>query len=257
MKCERILEDTCIAGHRRTWKCHEAPPVTCTQCERAAKLAEEKRKKDFEKQQKREEEQREYARKLAKIDEEIEAEREAQAERERERMRSETLRQRQHDRDALIARRQKREAQSTSSPAAAPSSADLLVQPSAPIIPSTQRSSPPSAPPPPPKDDIDEPLTGTPSCVPSDIPSEPAPPPSPSEAEWQRQKDMEGVDNPSIDAIMEMTGLEDVKAQVLRIKAKIDVTQRQGTSVEDERFNIVLLGNPGTGKYDPIENLWS
>ena len=72
---------------------------------------------------------------------------------------------------------------------------------------------------------------------------------SPSALEWQRQKDVEGEDNPSIDAIMEMTGLEDVKAQVLRIKGKIDVSKRQGTSVKDERFNIVLQGNPGTGVF--------
>jgi replication-associated recombination protein RarA len=48
---------------------------------------------------------------------------------------------------------------------------------------------------------------------------------------------------------MDMTGLEAVKAQVLKIKAKIDVTKRQNTSLKDERFNVVLLGNPGTGDY--------
>lgn len=59
---------------------------------------------------------------------------------------------------------------------------------------------------------------------------------------------MEGAHNEAIDAIMEMTGLEAVKEQVLKIKVKIDTTKRQGTSLKDERFNIVLLGNPGTGK---------
>ena len=58
---------------------------------------------------------------------------------------------------------------------------------------------------------------------------------------------MEGADNANIDAIMSMTGLEEVKAQVLKIKAKIDVSKRQGTSESDERFNVVLQGNPGTG----------
>ncbi|EKM60623.1 uncharacterized protein PHACADRAFT_133236 [Phanerochaete carnosa HHB-10118-sp] len=47
---------------------------------------------------------------------------------------------------------------------------------------------------------------------------------------------------------MEMTGLEEVKAQVLRIKAKIDTIQRQDASLTDEQFNIVMRGNPGTGK---------
>ena len=41
---------------------------------------------------------------------------------------------------------------------------------------------------------------------------------SPSEAEWHRQKKKrESVSNPAIDAIVEVTGLEDVKSQVLRI----------------------------------------
>jgi hypothetical protein len=65
-------------------------------------------------------------------------------------------------------------------------------------------------------------------------------------------KDIEGASNDSIDCIMEMIGLEEVKAQVLRIQSKIDVTRRQNASFKDERFNIVLLGNPGTGSM-----LWS
>ncbi|KAK0188464.1 P-loop containing nucleoside triphosphate hydrolase protein [Armillaria mellea] len=54
--------------------------------------------------------------------------------------------------------------------------------------------------------------------------------------------------NQAIDAIMEMVGLEAVKKQILRIKAKIDVSKRQNIDISKERFNIVLLGNPGTGK---------
>ncbi|EKM48078.1 uncharacterized protein PHACADRAFT_109430, partial [Phanerochaete carnosa HHB-10118-sp] len=82
----------------------------------------------------------------------------------------------------------------------------------------------------------------------STVNSTPLLPLSKAEREWQRQKNTEGAHNPAIDAIMEMTGLEEVKAQVLRIKAKIDTTQRQGASLKDERFNVVLRGNPGTGK---------
>jgi hypothetical protein len=71
---------------------------------------------------------------------------------------------------------------------------------------------------------------------------------SPSKREWLRQKNMEGASNLSIDAIMNMTGLEEVKQKVLNIKAKIDVSIRQNASLKRERFNVVLLGNPGTGK---------
>lgn len=60
---------------------------------------------------------------------------------------------------------------------------------------------------------------------------------------------MEGAVNDAIDAIMDMTGLEKVKQQVLSIKAKVDTALRQGTSLKGERFNVVMLGNPGTGMY--------
>ena len=72
---------------------------------------------------------------------------------------------------------------------------------------------------------------------------------SSSMTEWQRQKDQEGAHNPAIDNIMEMIGLEDVKAQVLKIKAKVETSIRQGTDLKRERLGLVLLGNPGTGKF--------
>ena len=72
---------------------------------------------------------------------------------------------------------------------------------------------------------------------------------SPSKKDWQRQKEQENAHNPAIDKIMDMIGLEDVKAQVLRIKAKVETSVRQGTDLRKERLGLVLLGNPGTGKY--------
>ncbi len=45
-----------------------------------------------------------------------------------------------------------------------------------------------------------------------------------------------------------MTDLEEVKAQVLKIKARVDTALRQNTNMKDERYEIVLLNNPGTGK---------
>lgn len=68
-----------------------------------------------------------------------------------------------------------------------------------------------------------------------------------SKTEWQRQKDQENASNPAIDEIMDMIGLENVKIQVLRIKAKVDTSIRQGIDLKKERLGLVLLGNPGTG----------
>lgn len=72
--------------------------------------------------------------------------------------------------------------------------------------------------------------------------------PSPSESEWDRQKRADNASNGAIDSLMKMTGLEEVKAQVLKIKARADTALRQNTNTKDDRFGIVLLGNPGTGK---------
>jgi hypothetical protein len=76
---------------------------------------------------------------------------------------------------------------------------------------------------------------------------------SDSELEWKRQKDVEGAHNDAIDAIMDMTGLESIKKQVLGIKAKIDTSARQGSSLNQESFNVVFLGNPGTGVFSFIQ----
>jgi membrane protein involved in colicin uptake len=70
---------------------------------------------------------------------------------------------------------------------------------------------------------------------------------SPSQEEWERQKRVDGANNEAVDSIMDMIGLEDVKSQVLKIKHKIDVVKRQNATLNDERFSIVLQGNPGTG----------
>lgn len=70
---------------------------------------------------------------------------------------------------------------------------------------------------------------------------------SAAELEWKRQKAVNGAKNKAIDELMGMVGLEEVKEQVLAIKAKVDTCHRQGTNLSGERFNVVFQGNPGTG----------
>jgi len=85
------------------------------------------------------------------------------------------------------------------------------------------------------------------TCEPSDTTPHPEYS-SPATVEWKKEKWFGGAYNPHIDKIMEMVGLENVKEHVLRIKSKVDISKRQGTSLKDERFSIAFLGNPGTGK---------
>ncbi|THU96868.1 P-loop containing nucleoside triphosphate hydrolase protein [Dendrothele bispora CBS 962.96] len=72
--------------------------------------------------------------------------------------------------------------------------------------------------------------------------------PSPTEQTWERKKSIEGATNNAIDAIMEMIGLENVKTKVMEIYDQIELSKLQNVSAKDQRFNVVLLGNPGTGK---------
>ncbi|KAI0067131.1 P-loop containing nucleoside triphosphate hydrolase protein [Artomyces pyxidatus] len=246
MECEHIMSANCSQGlHRQSWKCHKKQPLTCPKCEKEVKAAEKRQKEAFELQQRRDAEQLEHAKKLAELDEQIEAERQAQKDADLVQERVNALRQKKLDLEAARAQ--------TLRKASAP-------PPQAPVpSPSTQAPSPPRHPASPPPATPSGPSVSSPSAKVSpptvamsgqvDPPALAKPSePSPSQSEWQRQKDMEGAQNPHIDSIMEMVGLEQVKAQVLAIKNKIDVTLRQGTSVKDERFNVVLLGNPGTGK---------
>ena len=79
------------------------------------------------------------------------------------------------------------------------------------------------------------------------------PPPRPMFAsaardKWEHQKRVDGAQNDALDKIMGMTGLEQVKEQVLRVKGSLDTMHRQGVPINKERLNLALLGNPGTGE---------
>lgn len=80
---------------------------------------------------------------------------------------------------------------------------------------------------------------------------------SPAKEEWERQKKIENASNDGIDSVMDMVGLEAVKLQILRIKAKIDVSVRQNSDMKEDRLNVAFLGNPGTGTLDPNSRYWA
>lgn len=74
---------------------------------------------------------------------------------------------------------------------------------------------------------------------------------SPSEKEWERLRKIDGEDNIAMDfLIRQWTGMENVKAYFLNVKAKIDTAVRQGVSLHSERYDLAIVGNPGTGKSD-------
>jgi hypothetical protein len=70
--------------------------------------------------------------------------------------------------------------------------------------------------------------------------------PSDARQQWDRLKSM-GASNEHVDELMDLVGLEEVKQQFLSLWAKVNVYGRQNINHEEERYHIVLLGNPGTG----------
>ncbi|KOS16916.1 NFX1-type zinc finger-containing protein 1 [Escovopsis weberi] len=71
---------------------------------------------------------------------------------------------------------------------------------------------------------------------------------STSAQEWQDMKTTDGAANSALDELMDLIGLESVKAEFLGIKTRVDQKMRMGVSLKKERLSCSLLGNPGTGK---------
>ena len=233
--CKVILTQKCSNGHNQQWKCHESAPKACQKCERDRKEAAKRSQRALEQKLKRDEKIQKHLKEIAKLDEEME---QITCSIEDARLDSEQK--------AILA-------QKRMDLAAAKERAECSQNP--------QLKDPPST-----RNDIQTKLKNLSSKEASPLPSTSVTPTpsqhsklrdqilsavkhnqSSSMKEWQRQKDQENAHNPAIDKIMEMTGLEEVKAQVLKIKAKVDTSIRQGTDLRKERLGLVLLGNPGTG----------
>jgi len=71
---------------------------------------------------------------------------------------------------------------------------------------------------------------------------------SAAKQEWERRKDEHFDSNAPVDELMELVGLEEIKEQFLAILAKVEVCKSQEIELDEERFNAVFQGNPGTGK---------
>ena len=240
------MDSECENGHPQSWKCYKKRPLTCDKCEKARKAVEAKKKAELKRQYQRDTEEREHAERLAKLEAEFVQLREIQADARVTQERENVIQQKEKDLAAARAQLEKMTSQHTWKPAY-PSSTSAFSGSASQSSHSTQPQFLPPLSTQPTPSNVQH-STQNPCRPPSPKPRPFAPSSkSPSELEWQRQKNLEGADNEHIDAIMSLVGLEDVKAQVLRIKAKIDLSKRQNTSIKEERFNIVLLGNPGTG----------
>jgi hypothetical protein len=243
--------DTCSLGHREKRKCHE-PSGACKRCEKEKKEQAKRLQKEYEEQQRRAAQQVAHDKRMKELEERIVEQ--------RQKIKDEELRLQQ---DQILAQKRQDLVDVTKEAAEARANpTSYFKQLFSPVSSSSTSSAPSSntAQPTSVTDNATSSVQGstpTPGHMRQHSPPRPSTPPgnaatmnrSSPEAEWKRQKLVEGASNPHMDAVMDMIGLEEVKRQMLGIKDKIDVVQRQGTSLKGERFNVTFLGNPGTGMW--------
>lgn len=224
MACHQKIDDKCSNGHVQVWQCRMGRPPPCRQCEIKRKAKDKEAQGDLGRQQKEACQREEHAAKMAKVDEEIRSAREKAIDERRSTEMSKALEQKEKD----IENAKHLAAKSW----AAKASESAKQRPAA-----TSK-----------KSEMEVNYVQPAAVCSADFISLSKVAISPSEVEWGRQKRVENTSNDAVDFLMKMTGLEDVKAQFLRIKARIDLALRQNTDMKEERFGMVLLGNPGTGK---------
>lgn len=235
-----VMGQKCTKGHKQSWRCSQRAPKACQTCERETKLAEKKARKVLEDNIKRDENKQKHLRAVAKIEEEIE---DIVQRTKDSRIESEQ--------SAVLAQKRKDLAAAKNRANAPP----VILQQDNHSDDETVITTPPTA-----QSGKTEVITTKPSKSKAEsknqlrqhIKTAVEHNKSASKTEWQRQKDQENAINPAIDEIIGMTGLENVKSQVLRIKAKVETSTRQQTDLKRERLGLVLLGNPGTGSFSSI-----
>ncbi|KAM0712387.1 hypothetical protein Q7P37_011482 [Cladosporium fusiforme] len=227
MKCLAPVSDQCPRKHKLIWRCWQGHPSSCRTCDAEDAAAAKRRKRDEQLDQARQRKQEAYANQLAQIQEEIDHQRRVVREQNEDEENESNLRQQRKDlmnaqRQAKRAKEQKEKQQSATAsqmPGSFPKDTAKAHH-----APQDSNGAPPA----------DTEIKT--SIIPG------------AQEDWENQKTVEGAMNDELDELMSMIGLENVKETFLEIKAKVDLTVRQGTSLAKERFGASLLGNPGTGK---------
>jgi hypothetical protein len=67
--------------------------------------------------------------------------------------------------------------------------------------------------------------------------------------DWDYQKSSWNLSNTALDSLMEMIGLEVVKAKIVEVNTLIATAIRQNVDRSRENFSAVFIGNPGTGQF--------
>jgi hypothetical protein len=228
MPCKVQLSDKCPEKHKITWQCSKGRPASCSVCDAEARALAKRQKRDAELDLARQQKQEAYANRLAEIQDKIDRSRREMQEQNEDEERENALRQRQKDLENTRCTseriRKQREVKQAATMPKAPKDATVAENPGEINMPEGEQ---------------------VPAIGSEDAPAKPL---STAQNDWEHQKQFEDASNEQLDELMTMIGLENVKEAFLDIKAKIDLTVRQNTSLVKERFGVSLLGNPGTGK---------
>ncbi|KAE8414807.1 P-loop containing nucleoside triphosphate hydrolase protein [Aspergillus pseudocaelatus] len=242
MKCQKITEWTCSRGHKITCPCFQVNGA-CQPCIAEDRAEEAKKRRDMKLELERERKQKEYMRELTKLQDEISHQRRLCKERQEDEDRQRVLAQHRNDLSALKSSGSLAKGNtaidmssgggSNMSRANSDSNGNVNASSSSTHMPSSTK-------------------TPTNRAV-KNSPAKPVPPVtmranSSAQDDWDYQKQFQGARSDSIDKLMAMIGLEQVKDKFLTIKARVDTALRQGVDLSKERFGSVLIGNPGTGK---------
>ncbi|KAI1495866.1 P-loop containing nucleoside triphosphate hydrolase protein [Biscogniauxia marginata] len=261
MPCNAVLNDVCPQNqtHKIIWQCSLKQRPACQACrqEKEEQMRKARRDKNLELQ--RQAKQLAYAKELKAVQEMITSQRELIKEKQEERLRQQTLKRYQEEL-AQVTKEAQKQNTTTAPSTTAKKSKNKPDQPAPDPTKNEQsqknyKTSPSQAGTN--KKDVDQ--TPKPEIESQDGDDEPEAPSidievplptrkSSAEEDWQHQKEYEQASNEALDNLMGMIGLESVKMEFLNIKARVDTSIRQGTSLKDERFGAALLGNPGTGK---------
>ena len=226
MECHKTTQSICSRNHKLFRPCFKKD-YACGVCEAEDRSRELRRQRDQKLELEREIKQKEYARQLTELQDEIAHQRRILKDHFEQDERERTLGQQQQDLKSLrdtvgkIQNKRKKVSPPTSSMGQASTTTAL------------PKAHPDSAP----------------IKAVADAQSENGLSTWTSSArdEWEHQKEFEGAQNAALDSLMDMIGLGDVKDKFLSIKSRVDTAVCQNIDVSEERFGAALLGNPGTG----------
>ena len=228
MECHKSTESICSRNHKLSRPCFKKD-YACGVCEAEDRRRESRRQRDQKLELEREIKQKEYARQLAEIQDEIAHQRRILKDQSEQVEKERTLGQQKQDLQSLrdtvgrVQNKRKKDPPPTNSM----SQASTTTAP-----PNVHTNSTPNT------EQVvvdDQSGNGLSTWT------------SSAKDEWEHQKELEGARNEALDSLMDMIGLEDVKDKFLSIKSRVDTAVCQNIDVSEERFGAALLGNPGTG----------